>query len=366
MTTMPDRLNIGLVGTSGYVEFVYLPVLTAHENASIVAICGRNRTRAEEVAAKYGIPHVFTDYAEMFALPGLDAAVIAAPDDLHYPMTMAALRAGLHVLGEKPMALNAQQAKEMLDAATEAGVKHMIMFSWRFFPHYRYLRQLIAEGYLGRVYHCHIRFLANSGRKNAYKWEFDPQRALGALGAVGSHMIHLAHFLQGDIRRVSAHLGSLVARHGVDGQPAPSANDTALLMVEYANGSQGMIHVSMIAHTADRARELYVSLHGEAGTLELDWKVFGSEALVTLRGARSDENQFQIIPIPEEYLQGVASGAIFPVFEKQLVGPRLFVDAILNDYLPSPNFYDGFKVQQVMDAAINSHATGCWVDVSQE
>ena len=321
-----NRLNIGMVGTSGYTQFVNLPVLSKHENVNIVAICGRNRTRAQEVAAEYGIPQVFTDYEEMFALPDLDAVINAAPDDLHYPMTMAALRAGLHVFGEKPMALNAQQAKAMLDAAEEAGVKHMIMFTWRFFPHYQYLQQLIADGYVGRNYHCHIRFLSNAGREKQYSWRYDPERSLGALGAIGSHMIHLAHFFQGDIRRVSAQLGSFVAREGIDGQLAPSANDTVVLMVEYANGAQGMIHVSMIAHLADRRRELHVSLHGELGTVELDWKVFGSEAQVTLRGARHDEEQFQTMPIPEAYLQGVAPGAILPVFEQHLVGPRLFVD----------------------------------------
>ena len=360
---MSKRLNIGIVGTSSYTDTIYLPVLSKEKNTNIIAICGRNRTRAQEVATQYGIPQVFTDYEEMFTLPGLDAVIIAPPDDLHYPMTLAALRAGLHVMGEKPMALNAQHAKAMLDAAEQAGVKHMIMFTWRFFPHYQYLRQLIADSYLGRSYHCHIRFLSNAGRQKQYKWEFDPNRSLGALGAIGSHMIHLAHFLQGDIRRVSAQLGSFVEREGIDGQLAPAANDTALLMVEYANGAQGMIHVSMIAHLADRRREQHISLHGELGTLELDWKVFGTETQVTLRGARHDEEQFQIMPIPEEHLKGVAQGEIWPVFEQHLVGPRLFVDAILNDYLPTPNFYDGFKVQQVMDAAIKSHETGCWVDV---
>lgn len=335
---MSERLNIGIVGTSDYTQTINLPVLTHHENTNVVAICGRNRTYAQKVATEYGIPQVFTDYEEMFALPNLDAVVIAAPDDLHYPMTMAALRAGLHVFGEKPMALNAQQAKAMLDAAEEAGVKHMIMFTWRFSPHYQYMQQLIADGYLGRSYHCHIRFLSNSGRKNAYSWMFDLARSIGALGAIGSHMIDLARFLQGDIRRVSAQLGSFVEREGLDGQLAAGANDTALLMVEYANGSQGMIHVSMIAHTGDRRREQSVSLHGELGTLELDWKVFGPEAQVTLRGAWHDEAQFQSMPIPEKYLQGVAQGATLAVFEQHLVGPRLFVDAILNDYLPTPIF----------------------------
>lgn len=68
---MSDRVRVGLVGTSGYPEFIYLPVLSKHENAEVVAICGRNRTHAGEVAAKYGIAQVFTDYREMFEQPNL-------------------------------------------------------------------------------------------------------------------------------------------------------------------------------------------------------------------------------------------------------------------------------------------------------
>jgi predicted dehydrogenase len=156
---MSDRVRVGIVGTSGYPEFIYLPVLSQHQNVEVVAICGRNETRAAEVAAKYGVPHVFTDYRRMIEQAALDAIVIATPDDLHYPMAMDALSAGLHVLGEKPMALNAQQAKEMLEAAERAAVKHMIMFSWRFFPHYGYMQKLIADGFVGQAYNFHIRFL---------------------------------------------------------------------------------------------------------------------------------------------------------------------------------------------------------------
>lgn len=297
---MSDRVRVGIVGTSRYSEVMYLPVLSQHPNVELAAICGRNETRATEVATKYGIPHVFTDYREMIEGAALDAIVIATPDDLHYPMAMDALSAGLHVIGEKPMALNSQQAKEMLEAAERAAVKHMIMFSWRFLPHYRYLQKLIADGFVGHPYHLHIRFLSNQGRTKDYTWMFDPQRSLGALGAIGSHMFHLAHFLLGDIRRVNADLATLMEREGPDGKPYRGANDSALLMVEYANGAQGMIHVSMVAHTADRWREQYVSLH---------------------------------------------------------------IDAICNDYMPAPNFYDGYKVQQVMDAALASHARGQWVAV---
>src|SRR5262249_7888119 len=138
---MKDKVRVGMIGTSYWADFM-LQWLTSHPQAVPAAVCGRNRSRAEEGAAKFGIPRVFTDYREMFAQGNLDAGIIATPDDEHYPMAMAALDAGLHVLGEKPMALDLSQARAMLAKAEAAGVKHMINYSWRFLPHFRHLRQL--------------------------------------------------------------------------------------------------------------------------------------------------------------------------------------------------------------------------------
>ena len=88
--------------------------------AEFIAVCGRNGARAHEVAEKHSIPRVFTDYREMIGSGLLDAVVIATPDDLHRPMTMEAVNNGLHVLCEKPLALNATQAREMRDGAQSA------------------------------------------------------------------------------------------------------------------------------------------------------------------------------------------------------------------------------------------------------
>jgi predicted dehydrogenase len=100
-----------------------------------VAICGRNRERAEEMAHKYAIPTVFTDYHELIDKGHVQALVVATPDDLHYPITMAALDAGLHVLCEKPMALTVKQAREMTEKAEKVGVKHMVLFTNRWWVH---------------------------------------------------------------------------------------------------------------------------------------------------------------------------------------------------------------------------------------
>jgi predicted dehydrogenase len=155
---MNDTVRVGMIGTSYWADFM-LQWLTSHPQAVPAAVCGRQRPRAEEVAAKFAIPRVYTDYREMLAQGGLDAVIIATPDDEHYPMAMAALDAGLHVLGEKPMALNLPQARAMLAKAEAAGVKHMLNYSWRFLPHFRYLRQLVAGGFVGQVYDAHFRYL---------------------------------------------------------------------------------------------------------------------------------------------------------------------------------------------------------------
>jgi predicted dehydrogenase len=365
---MTEQVRVGLVGTSWWADLMFLPSLKSHSRAEIVAICGRNRNRAEELAQKYGICQVFTDYQEMIEQGNLQALVVATPDDLHYPITMKALEAGLHVLCEKPLALNADQAKAMYEKAEAMGVKHMVLFTWRWLPHFQYLRRLLEAGYIGRCFHCHLSFLGGYGRNGQYMWRFDAQRANGILADLGSHMIDFARWYVGDIARVSTSLNTFVERAGPEGQRLEPANDSALLVVEFENGAQGTIQVSAVAHTGDRGVEQHLSLYGEGGTLHADVVFEGVESGSIIRGARHNEVQFQTLPIPDE-LWGevdrpkVLSTLVPSLFIKQAVGSRLFIDGIVEDRPVSPNFYDGFKVQEVVDAALESHRTGCWVSL---
>lgn len=359
---MTDKIRIGLIGTSGYAN-ILLTTLTACTDAEVAAICGRTRSRADELAGKYGIAQVFTDYNEMIKYGRLDGIIVAAPDDLHYPMTMAALQAGLHVLCEKPMASTVAQARQMLEAAEEAGVKHMIEFTWRWMPHYQYLHKLVADGYVGQGYHHHYRFLGSQGRTTAYSWRFDKRRCSGVLGNHGSHMIDLALWINGDISSVNAHMASFSERTDPDGLAVSSASESALLTVEFIDGAQGMIHASSIAHIAARGSEHSVTLHGAAGTLGLEWCREERTAKGVIRGCRHDEREYQTLTVPDEYLQGTEASDIITIFQNHLIGPRLFVDAILRDYQPEPSFAQGVKVQQVLDAALTSHQTGQWVAI---
>jgi predicted dehydrogenase len=361
---MTEKVRVGIIGTSWWTEMMFLSSFKSHSSAEILAICGRNRNRAEEMAKKYDIPQVFTDYRTLLEQDNLDAVVVATPDDLHFPMTMDALDAGLHVLCEKPMALNAQHAREMYDKAEAVGVKHMVLFTWRWQPHFRYLKQLVDDGYIGRCYQAQFSFVGGFGRHSEYHWRYDGQRSNGVVSDLGAHMIDFARWYVGDIRKVSAHLATFVDRPGADGQPSIPTNESAFVTLQFDNEAQAMVHASVLAHQGDRAASISIRLHGDAGTLEAEQILFGAEAGAVIRGARQGEEQFGLLTVPENLAKNLDGNDIFDPYKKQAVGPRLFIDAIINEQPMTPNFYDGLKVQEVIDAAIEAHRKECWVSLT--
>ena len=120
---MKSKVRVGVVGAGMIVNRLHVPSQNSHPRAVVSTICSRTQKHAKSVAKTHAIPEVYTDYRVMIEEGKLDAIVIATPDDLHYPMTMAALDAGLHVLCEKPLALTVTQASEMAEKANVTGLK---------------------------------------------------------------------------------------------------------------------------------------------------------------------------------------------------------------------------------------------------
>ena len=367
---MSTPIRVGVIGAGGIAQFTHLPSLQSHPRAQVAALCCRTREHAERTAQAFGVPQVYTDYRAMLDRGNLDAVVIATPDDLHHPMTIDALDAGLPVLCEKPLANNAEQAKEMYAKAKAAGVVHGVFLTYRWRPIYRRLKELIDEGYLGQPYHCHIRYLGGYGRSGRYMWRFDGRRANGVLGDLGSHMIDLARWTIGEIAHVCAHLETFVERSGPDGERIEPSNDSATLLLQFENGAQGTIHVSAVAHTADRFQEQHIVFHGASGTLEAeqsfqgsDWAQMVIRTPGEVRGARAEDPCIETLPIPERLWENADPDNSSSVFTGQSAGPRAFIDAILSGRPMTPGFGDGVKVQQVIDAAFCSHREGRWVAV---
>ena len=356
---MTRKINVGIIGTSWWTDSMYLPSLKSHDQANVVAVCGRNKDNAQKLATKYSVPLIFTDYKDLVNHPELDAIVIATPDDLHYPMALEALDKGLHVLCEKPMALNVNQAKEMYEKAEALQKKHMILFTYRFQPHFHYVKKLIKENYLGKILNADLYFIWGDAREPINNWQYDGDRSNGIIGTLGSHLIDLVHWYCGDISELSADLIRIMNRS----EKGNLANDSAILNFHTADGGHGTIRATTVAYQAERIAHMGFKLYGENGTIEAEL-IFGEADVKTiLRGSKIGEDRFSELSIPEYLTQGLDSKNPFDIYNKHSVGPRHFIDAMLNDTPVSPNFSDGLKVQKVIDAAIKSNEEKRWVSL---
>jgi predicted dehydrogenase len=344
---------------------MYVPSLNSHPGADVVAVCGRNAERAGAVAAKFTGARVFSDYREMIAAAGLDAVVIAAPDDVHREMVLAAADAGLHILCEKPLANTLVDAVEMERRVEAAGVKNMVLFTWRWQPHWRYLKHLVDTGYIGRCLRARFAFIEGIAFSKGYKWRFDGRRGSGVAGDLGSHMIDMAHWYFGDVVTVSADLRCFADQSAEADPPPLPVNDASLIVLGTRNGAQVLIDASAVTYLADQDVKIIVALDGEEGTLEAEHVFFGKDAGVTIRGARRGETSFGPLVVPDEYYAGgVALDAVFDPYVKQSAGVRAFIDAILEGRPASPDFADGVRVQRVLDAVKVSGAEGRVVGIS--
>jgi predicted dehydrogenase len=194
-------------------------------------------TRSPEKARHYTGARVWTDLAA--GLAGTDAAAVyvATPVALHAPQTIAALRAGRHVLCEKPMALHYPEAREMARTARETGRTLGIAYYRRMYPKLRRARELLAQGVIGRPVlaeiNCHDWFQDEDGRRS---WLLDPRLAGGGpLYDIASHRIDVLNFLFGRPVRASGHLSNVVHQGAVE--------DSATVLIDYENGTRGVVDV---------------------------------------------------------------------------------------------------------------------------
>lgn len=360
---MADRVRLGIVGTSNWAELMYLSTLRDHPDVELIALCGRSSARLSDLAGRFGIRGTYSDYRDLLARADLEAVAVVVPDDLHKEVVLAAIGRGLHVLCEKPLANSAGDARQMLDAATKAGVRHMVLFTWRWQPHFQYVKSLIDAGTFGRLYRTQLAFITNFAHDGQYQWRLDPQRANGVIADLGSHMFDLSRWLSDDeIVSLSSDLGTAVSRNHIAGHDiGPSNNDFAHVVFRYASGCQGVVDVTNVSHDGDRIVQHIMRIEGEKAALELDHVLFGAGESLMVRIARAGE-PFVEISVPAEFY-GAASNDALGVYSAQPVGVRGFVSAIRHSEEPTPTFLDGWRAQALVDAALLSNAERRWVHV---
>ncbi|MBD0382181.1 Gfo/Idh/MocA family protein [Paenibacillus sedimenti] len=273
------KTKIGIIGL-GSISDLHLQGYQKVEEAELYAICDMNQTRAENKAQQYGIPHVYTDYKEMLANPELDAVSICTWNNTHAEISIAALRAGKHVLVEKPLCRTVEEALLIQEAVRETGKTLQVGFVRRYDANAQLVKRFINNGELGEVYYAKascIRRLGNPGG-----WFADPERSGGGpLIDIGVHVIDLCWYMMGRPKPVSvsgntykklgnrAHIRNLSFYKAADYDPTVNGvEDMANALIRFENGASLLVDVSFTLHA--KKDEISVKLYGDKGGVELE------------------------------------------------------------------------------------------------
>jgi len=340
-------IKLGIIGTGGMAN-AQARNFTKIKNVEIVAACDIVDEKVKNFAGQYNIPKTFTNIDDMLKNAGIDAVSNVTPDALHSPLSLKIIESGKHILCEKPLATNYQDAKKMADAAKAKGIINMVNFSYRNSSAIQKAHKIIENGEIGRVMHVEASYLqswlSSKGwgdwrTKSAWLWRLSKKHgSLGVLGDIGVHIIDFTSFPAGKIKSVNCKLKTFhKAKNDKIGEYNLDANDSAVISVEFQNGAIGIIHTTRWATGYPNTLEL--KIFGDMGAIRIDLdKAY--DKLETCRGKNIDEYKWETIDC----------GKTPNIYER-------FINSILTGKNDQPDFARGAEIQKILDACIESDET---------
>ncbi|NOU72876.1 gfo/Idh/MocA family oxidoreductase [Paenibacillus sp. LMG 31458] len=352
------------------------------KSVEMKAICGRDEANVKEAAERFGWSEYETDWRALIARSDIDLIDVNAPSNSHKEIVMAAIQAGKHVFCEKPLALNLQDAREMLSAAEKAGIVHAVCFNYRYLPAVQLAKQLIDEGRLGEIHHYRATYLQD--------WLVDPGFPLawrlqkevagsGSHGDLNAHCVDLARYLIGDIDRVVGQQKTFVKQRPIaksmvgltavssDEMGAVTVDDATSFLAQFKNGALGTFEATRFATGWKNGNtfEIYGSNGAVRFNLERlnELEVFLREDEPHLQGFRTimateSVHKYAAQWWPPGHTIGYEHAFIHLIYE--------MISSMDSRHSRTyPDFYDGMKCQQVLEAVERSIETQSRVHVDE-
>jgi predicted dehydrogenase len=361
------KLGMGLVGP-GFIAAHHLDAVRRLGNVEIVGIVGSSFESAKKRARELNAGRAYASFQELLADPTVEVVHNTTPNHLHREVSLAALRAGKHVISDKPLASSAQEARELYEAAREAHVAHVVTFNYRGYPLVQQARAMIAKGKIGPTVFIHGCYLQDwLTDERAYSWRLDPKLggASSALGDIGSHWCDLAEHVTG--ARITSVLADLHTAVPVREAPAAptkiSSEDLASVLLRFDNGARGCVTVGQVL--PGHKNDLRLEVSGRLASLA--WRQEQPNELWI--GHHAQPNT--LLTRDPTRLDSAARGyAHLPAGH-----PEAWSDAFGNlisdayawirrggtpDTKPAalPTFADGYRNSLLVDAMLKSHAAG--------
>jgi predicted dehydrogenase len=357
------RWRAGIVGTGWWTGLEHLPGLQSRGDVEVTALCGRDPERLASLAGQFGVPRRFTDWRQLVAMDGLDLVVIVTPNALHFPVAMAALSAGAHVISEKPLALDLDQARQMAALARALDRRTLTFFTHRALAAAGQVKRLVEAGFLGRPLHVAATYFSASHLKPGKPASWRMRRAeagTGALGDIGSHLIDMVRWWLGDVTRVSG-MWQTPNPERVGG--AVDGDEACAFLAQLACGAQGVFQASKLV--AGRGNHQRIELHGDRGSLVYEAEP-GVDPTWTGRvlAGRPDRTGLEPVVLDRDLTEGLDGPdpeSCRRAAYRRLTDP--FFASLSGGPPAAPDFEDGAAVQAVLDAVATSAEQRRWVEV---
>lgn len=346
-------IYLGIIGTGGMAN-AHAEQFKAIRGCKIIAACDIDPVRVKTYSEKHAIPRKYTDVDKLLADKQVDAVSIVTPDGFHAPLSIAALKAGKHVLCEKPLATSYSDAQKMVRAAKRAGVINMVNFSYRGSAAIHRAVRMIAQGKLGNIRHVHAHYLQSWLVQDfwgdwkttpAWLWRCSSRHgSKGVLGDIGVHILDFATYPVGPVKKIHCKLQTFNKAPGNKiGEYTLDANDSAVITAEFANGALGSIHTTRTA--GPHINTVQLDLYGEKGTIKIDLDDDYSKLnFWSFKNAKRGKKQ-TILCKPEQGLY------------------KRFIKSIRSGVNDQPDFARGAEIQKLLDACHASDATNQTVKI---
>ncbi|MEM3503589.1 MAG: Gfo/Idh/MocA family oxidoreductase [Candidatus Micrarchaeia archaeon] len=372
-------MNVGLLGYGSIAKahvhaYRDIPVFFPKSNGEIKVkwIFGREKQRAENFAKTYGIEKYTTVVDDILKDDSVSIIDNVLPNKYHYELCIRAIEAGKNVICEKPLALNFKQAVEMYVRAEKQGIVHGVMFNYRFLPAIRLAKKIINEGMLGKIYHFRAVYLEDFALDptSPLVWRYIKSEAgSGSLGDDGSHIVDMARYLVGEIKRVCG-----ISKIYIKERPMPSNNskkgyvetdDQFLALLEFENNVAGSLEASRVC--AGRKNYQYIEINGSEGSLYWNLEKLNELYLYTVKdGQYAGFKNIMVTDPLHPYIRNFwPPGSIISWADSFVIALYEYVNAVSQGKPFESNFYDGAANLAVLDAIQRSIEEKRWIEVER-
>lgn len=359
------EIGAAVVGT-GFIGVVHVEALR-RLGVRVHGVVGSSQERAEARSRELGLPPAYQDLAHMLSDTRVEVVHITSPNHLHREQALAALRAGKHVVCEKPLAMTPAESRELVAAAEQSGLVHATNFNLRFYPMCQHLHGLIAEGGLGNVRLLSGHYLQDwLLLEDDWNWRVDPKVGgeLRAVGDIGSHWMDLTAFLCGTrIESVMADLATFMknrAGHEV------TTDDAATILLRYEDGARGAVTISQVS--PGRKNSLAFEIDGSESSAA--WDSERPDELWLGHRGRPSEHLLRDPALLNQEGRGATSlpGGHAEGFAETFKNLYAAVYRAVGEGKPGhgyPTFADGHRQMLVNEAVRVSSTRRAWTDVGR-